>query len=176
MLENIVEILEISQLNANKLTYNYTLFNVKEIVSEILDTYSSLITEKNINITLNSEDNIFINSDKYRVKQIVSNIVSNAIKYGNDEIVITLLNKENVIITIEDNGDGIKDKDAIWNLYSQGDSDLLERKSNGTGIGLYFTKLLCRDLNINYKVEDREIDSGSKFTLGFSNKTNKGNS
>ena len=107
---------------------------------------------------------------------LFSNIFSNAIKYGNNEVIITVSNNEdkNATISIEDNGPGIKDKEAIFNLYSQEDNDLLKRTAKGTGVGLYFMKLLCDDLNISYKVEDRDIGAGTKFTLVFNNKADKG--
>ncbi|QOY53358.1 hybrid sensor histidine kinase/response regulator [Candidatus Sulfurimonas baltica] len=174
MLENVTQILEVSKLNAHKLTYNYSVFNAKDIVSEVMKRYNSLLTEKNITLTCDVQDDALISNDVFRVKQIFSNIVSNAIKYGNNEIKISVLNKEHITVSVEDNGPGIKDKDAVFNLYSQEDDGLLERKSQGTGVGLYFVKLLCTDLHISYKVEDRNEGSGTKFTLTFNEKQEKG--
>ncbi|QOY55785.1 response regulator [Candidatus Sulfurimonas marisnigri] len=174
MLENVTQILEVSKLNAHKLTYNYSVFNAKDIVSEVMKRYNSLITEKNIKVVYDMPDDVLISNDIFRVKQIFSNIVSNAIKYGNSEIKISISNKEHSTISVEDNGPGIKDKDAIFNLYSQEDDGLLERKSQGTGVGLYFVKLLCADLHISYKVEDRDEGSGTKFILIFNEKKEKG--
>lgn len=167
MLENITQILEVSKLNSHKLTYTYSLFSAEDVISDVLKRYDSLIIDKNIHVVVNYDDEVMINSDIHRVKQILSNIVSNAIKYGNNQIIITLSNIENATISIEDNGDGIKDKEAVFNLYSQEDDDLLERKGQGTGVGLYFMKLLCRDLKIDYRVEDAKKNSGTKFTIIF---------
>ena len=172
MLENVTQILEISKLNAHKLTYSYSLFNVKDSIYEVLNRYDSLIVEKKIKVIINTTGDVFIKNDMFRVKQIFSNIISNAIKYGDNEIIITIMDNENVTISIEDNGQGIKDKVAVFNLYSQEDDELLERKSKGTGIGLYFIKLLCKDLDIKYKVEDRDVERGTKFSLIFENKIN----
>jgi PAS domain S-box-containing protein len=167
MLENVTQILEVSKLNSHKLTYTYSIFSANEIVSDVIKKHESLLREKNIHLTLNIDDEVLINSDIQRVKQILSNIVSNAIKYGHNEIIITISNNEYATISVEDNGKGIKDKEAIFNLYAQEDDDLLERKGQGTGVGLYFMKLLCRDLSIDYKVEDVDGSSGTKFTIMF---------
>ena len=171
MLETINMILETSKLNAHKLTYVHTLFNPNEIISEALIKYHSLIQEKNIKLIRHSNQEAFIYTDRYRFQQIFSNIFSNAIKYGYDEISITVsVEEEFTHIIVEDNGIGIKDKEAVFNLFAQEDASFLQRKGSGTGIGLYFIKLLCQDLLIRYKIEDRVNTQGTKFILTFNNK------
>jgi len=167
MLENITQILEISKLKSDKLTYNYSLFDVNNIVLDVIEKFDSLIKEKKLTLILDLNDESLVSSDTYRVRQILSNIISNAIKYGNNVLTITVSNIDDVTICVEDNGAGIKDKEAIFNLYSQEDDDLLERKGQGTGIGLYFMNLLCKDLNIVHKVEDAHESSGTIFTIIF---------
>lgn len=171
MLDNVTQILEISKLNAGKLSYSCTLFNVADLISSTIDKYDSLISEKQIKLIFNSEENIFIDSDEYRVKQIISNILSNAIKYGKDKIIITLSSNDHTTVSIEDNGPGIKDKEAIFGLYTQEDDSLLQRKGQGTGIGLHFIKLLCSDLDISYKVEDASEGHGTKFSIIFADRS-----
>jgi len=171
MLETINMILETSKLNGHKLTYVHTLFNPNEIISETLIKYHSLIQEKNIKLIRHSNHEAYIYTDRYRFQQIFSNIFSNAIKYGHDEITITVsVEEEFTHIIVEDNGIGIKDKEAVFNLFAQEDDNFLQRKGSGTGIGLYFIKLLCKDLFIGYKIEDRVNTQGTKFILTFNNK------
>ncbi len=175
MLGNITMILETSKLNANKMIYHYSLFSPESLIEELLNKYHILIHEKNIHVTKYFTSNALIHSDEYRVKQIIANILSNAIKYGNNEIHITLsTHDDDVVLIIEDNGPGIKNKEAIFELYTQEDTNILERKGQGTGIGLYFLKLLCRDLHIDYTIDDRKDAPGTKFSLCFSkNPSNK---
>jgi signal transduction histidine kinase len=148
------------------------------LITVALTKYDSLINEKNIKLIQHSDRDVFIYSDILRIQQIFSNILSNAIKYGNDEIIITLRDTgtDTVIISIEDNGPGIQDKEAIFDLYVQESENFLQRKGQGTGIGLYFIKLLCQDLNIYYKIEDREEGGGTKFILSFRKKSKKSQS
>ena len=172
MLNNITQILEVSKLNAGKLKYTKTLFNADTLMNDIIKKFDSLVKDKNIKLLYKAEDGLFIYNDKQRVEQIISNVFSNAIKYGKDEICITLCSVENMVeLTIQDNGNGIKDKEAVFNLYAQEDEELLNRAGQGTGVGLYFLKLLCRDLKIDYKIEDVDINGGTKFILQFNNKT-----
>ncbi len=171
MLENITNILDVSKLNAGKLNYNYVFFNANELINMTVQKFDSLISEKKINLRCEMPEEAFIYSDEQRVSQIISNVLSNAVKYGKDEILITLsADKEETVISIEDNGPGIKDKEGVFNLYNQEDEQLLDRRGQGTGIGLYFLRLLCEDLNIAYKVEDREESTGTRFVFSFSNK------
>lgn len=170
MLENITMILETSKLNAHKLTYNYTVFNANTIIASLVRKYWSMINARNIRLILDTEDHMIYN-DEYRFTQILTNIFSNAIKYGKDEIILSLSgDRESVVLILEDNGPGIKDKKGVFELYAQEDENLLQRKGQGTGIGLYFVKLLCDDLGINYAIEDRE-GGGTRFILVFNNKS-----
>ena len=172
MLENITNILDVSKLNAGKLNYNYSLFDANELINVSIEKFNSLLRDKNIKLTYDIEQEVFIYSDEQRVKQMFSNVLSNAVKYGNGEITIKLSsNRDMTILSVEDNGPGIKDKEGVFNLYNQEDESLLERRGQGTGIGLYFIKLLCQDLNISYTIEDRAESSGTKFIFTFANKT-----
>lgn len=171
MLDNITQILEISKLNTGKLTYTYSLFNVYEVLSQTIKKFDFLIDANNINLTFEAKEEAFIHSDEHRVKQIISNVLSNAIKYGRDEIHVILTKSNEVTqIIIEDNGSGIKNKKEVFTIYAQEDDEILSRQGKGTGIGLYFLKLLCQDLKINYKVEDANYNMGTRFTLIFKNR------
>ncbi|MFT5661888.1 MAG: PAS domain S-box-containing protein, partial [Sulfurimonas sp.] len=171
MLDNVTQILEVSKLSTGKLIYSYSLFNANELLSHTIKKFDSLIDANNIKVTFISNKETFIYSDEHRVKQIISNVLSNAIKYGKDEIKITMSRESDLTkISIEDNGLGIKNKEEVFNLYSQEDEVLLSRRGQGTGVGLYFLKLLSQDLKIDYKVEDSDYDTGTKFTLIFKNR------
>lgn len=176
MLDNVNNILDISKLQANKLTYDKRLFSLNKLIISLLEQFDSLIKIKNIEIELLAEEELEIYSDEYRVKQIISNILSNAIKYGHNKISIEIKESQNgVAINIEDNGKGIVDKESVFNLYEQGNESLMKRETQGTGIGLYFVKLICNDLGIYYSLEDSKRLGGTHFGLLFkrNNKTQK---
>ncbi|MFA6137175.1 MAG: response regulator [Sulfurimonas sp.] len=168
MLDNVNNILDISKLQANKLNYDKRLFSLNKLIISLLEQFDSLIKAKHIEIELLINEEFEIHSDEYRVKQIISNILSNAIKYGNNKISIEIKKSKSVIeIFIEDNGKGIADKESVFNLYEQGNTSLIKRETQGTGIGLYFVKLVCNDLGINYTLEDSERLGGTRFGFRF---------
>ena len=108
----------------------------------------------------------YLTSDEYRFKQILSNILSNAIKYGTSIVEIFLLvTKESIEIVIQDDGKGIKDKKEVFELYNKSSSAQSSREKKGTGIGLHFVKLLCEGLNFEYVLEDSLSLGGTRFTL-----------
>ena len=168
MLENITNILDISKLKANKLTYNYTTFSANTLLESQLERLGSLLDAKGAHAEIRAPQECMISSDEHRVKQVVANILSNAIKYGHDRIVATLgYEGDSVVLAIEDNGKGITDKEGVFRLYDQGEESLLQRKSEGTGVGLYFVKLLCDDLGIGYRLEDSAELGGVRFVFTF---------
>jgi len=169
MLDVVNNILDISKLKANKMNFLLSNFDIKDAVDDILKKYSSLVEKESIDLTCDFfHDNVKIKSDKNRVKQLLSNLISNAIKYGNGKINIsTKLDKNGLIFTIEDNGNGIKNKTGIFDLFEQEESDDMTRTAKGTGVGLHFVKLLCDGLSIDMVLDDSQKLGGARFTLLF---------
>ena len=165
MLEDVTQLLELSKLKSNRLTYNSSIFNICDALNDVIKEHASLAKDNNTSILFYScERNYYMKSDLYRVKQILSNIVSNAIKYSNSKVhVYTKCHEDRCDIVVDDDGDGIKDKEKIFELFEQ-DGDRLKEKK-GTGIGLSFVKYLCKDLNIKYSVEDSKELGGLSFRL-----------
>jgi signal transduction histidine kinase len=174
MLDNVNNILDVSKLQTNKLSYNKELFSINGLIDSILEQFDSLVKERNTEIKLLAQEDVVICSDVYRVKQVISNIISNAIKYGDNKILIEIKKSDNMVaIYIEDNGKGIVDKESIFDLYEQGNTSLIRRETQGTGIGLYFVKLLCNDLGVTYSLEDSKRLGGTSFGFFFGT-NNKG--
>jgi len=178
MLENIVQILEASKLNAGQLKYDKKLVHLNQLIKSIEKKYSILIQNSGMKISYSMDEELFVYSDEYRLNQIISNILSNAIKYGKSQIEIKLeSNAEESRVIIEDDGLGIKMKEKVFELFVQEDDSTMQKKAKGTGVGLYFVKLLCDDLGIAYKIEDRVSDAkntkGVRFILAFKKRRSK---
>jgi signal transduction histidine kinase len=139
-------------------------------ILDILTLYSGKINAKKINLTHSFSGNYYINSDNYLVSIIISNIISNAIKYTNDngEISISLSQKNNkTICIISDNGIGISkdDLDKIFNpFYRSNATNHPEIK--GSGLGLSIVKRLAQLLNITFEIHS-EINKGTTIILSF---------
>ncbi|GAA4054901.1 sensor histidine kinase [Flavobacterium chungnamense] len=142
--------------------------------SLILDAtarFSEKIKEKKITIVANFQEDYYIKSDSYLVSIIFSNIISNAIKYSNDngKITIHLSNENDIIIcSVSDNGIGIssEDLDKIFNSFYRSDvSNHPEIK--GTGLGLSIVKRLCNLLSIELNIKSIK-EEGTSVNLRIS--------
>ncbi len=169
MLLTINNILDLSKLKSDRLEYKKDKFTLGDIFDDLMSRYDALIQESEVNINIKRSymDNKLL-LDRYRTTQIISNILSNSIKYSNKEVLIFADIVDNrLVLTMEDNGPGIVNKEKIFELYEQEDDNEIKRASKGTGIGLHFVKLLCEGMSINLKLEDSKKLGGTKFTLGF---------
>ena len=119
---------------------------------------------KNIEISKKIQDNIFIKSDRGIINQSIYNLLSNAYKYTKEEgkVRITLLEKDGIIIKVEDNGEGIneKDTDKIFQPYYRGGTMTEE----GEGLGLYITRSNLLKINGEISVTQSEL-GGAEFTI-----------
>ncbi len=166
MLVNITNILEISRLKENKLSFNKKEFILEDLVRAIDKQFAGLILKEHIDITYELPSNSSMFCDEQRVKQILSNLISNAIKYGNKEISVKVITKEdNFIIDIEDNGPGIRDKEIIFGLFEQEEDDNMTRTAKGTGVGLFFIKKLCDAFRYKIEVFDSKRLGGAHFRI-----------
>ncbi len=166
MLDIVTNILELSKIKSQKMSFTFTKFSLKATINEILERFSSLIQDAKADIVLDFYSDEEIVSDPFRFKQILSNLISNAIKYGKGKIIITLVIEDGkYVLDIEDNGDGVREKEKVFELFEQQDKDDLTRVAKGTGIGLHFVKLLCEELGIDIKIYDSEKLGGADMRL-----------
>lgn len=141
------------------------------LILDNLTRFSEKIENKKIKIVADFTEDFYVQSDNYLVSIIFSNLISNAIKYSNDNGKIELkLEKTltDIIFTIADNGVGISEQDLnkIFNSFYR--SDVTNHPDiKGTGLGLSIVKRLCDLLKIKISVESK-INEKTKFTLIFS--------
>ncbi len=176
MLNIVNNLLDIAKLKSGKIKFNYKILSINDMIKEVIDEFSSLIDKKDMEVIFNFKSDCMIKSDELRFKQVVANIISNAIKYGNKKIFITLdkcmQDDLKFRLSIADDGSGIKDKKKVFEMYEQDNENILH-KEEGTGVGLHMVKLICDGLHIDYKIEDSRILGGTNFIL--SEKLRKGN-
>ena len=140
------------------------------LILDILTRYSLKMNAKKISVNHPFSKEYYVESDNYLVSIIISNIISNAIKYSNENgaISITLSQNENTTIcTISDNGIGIpkEDLDKISNpFYRSNPTSHPEIK--GSGLGLSIVKRLAELLGIQFEIQS-EINKGTTVILSF---------
>jgi|GEM_PF-1901440 len=166
------DILEYSKIEAGKLKIEKLKFNLNEFISEIEIMFKPSVLNKGLALTMLIEDNVPHNllGDSFRLRQVLSNIIGNAIKFtqkGSIELIVRKLEKRNNEVKLEwliqDTGIGlsqIKIKD-IFNRFIQADSSIT-RQYGGTGLGLSICKGLVELMQGEIWVESKE-GQGSKF-------------
>lgn len=140
------------------------------ILLDVLARFSDKIKTKKLIITTNFSKEYRIESDTYLVTIILNNLVSNAIKYSNNEGEISLLlldHSEGIQFSIIDNGIGIASADVVKVFQSFYRSDSSNHASiKGTGLGLSIVKRLCDLLKIEITIES-ELQVGTIINLSF---------
>lgn len=182
LLQLINEILDLSKIEAGKVTLERSVFPVNEVQNEILQDFQPVADEKKIDlkVTLSPGFPTLLYSDRNRLMQVIRNLVANAFKFtsaGGVTVRFGLppagvafrneeLNSENsCFISIEDTGIGIPaDKlGAIFEAFQQADGSI-SRRYGGTGLGLSISRELTRMLGGEIHVHS-EVGKGSVFTL-----------
>lgn len=169
------EILDLSKIEAGKLHVENINFNPQALVYEVYDLLKVNASSKNLNfeIEYSGENDIRLLSDPFRIKQILLNLGSNAIKFteqGQVLIKASVTSKGDAYlfeVDVEDTGIGIAEdkQESIFEDFSQADS-FSARKYGGTGLGLAISRRLAVLLGGDLFV-DSELKNGSTFTLSL---------
>jgi len=170
MLSNVENLLNLARLKSGKIRFEIKTFSLKESFNALKKEYASLLKAKNIHLELDVDEMLFIQSDPTAFSHIMTNLISNAIKYGKDTILIKAhVNQEGYFITIEDNGKGIAQTAKVFELFEQGEQETLKRRKTGTGIGLHFAKELCDALGFGISIGTSTTLGGALFTITLKN-------
>ncbi len=172
LLEIINDILDMSKIEAGKLNMINEPYSTDSLIEEITVIINARNADKNIPIYYHIDEKIppYLEGDAVRIKQIMFNFASNAIKYTDSgKIDITLGFGEeqdgyvNLTYTVKDTGIGIhmEDIDKIFEMYSRVDEEKNHSKE-GTGICLAISKYFIDEMNSKIKVES-EYGKGSSF-------------
>jgi signal transduction histidine kinase/ActR/RegA family two-component response regulator len=172
------DILDFSKIESGNLEIEKIDFNVDDEFKTLVDLFRSKASEKSISLILNMDQNMpsALHSDPLRIKQIIANLISNAIKFTprNGKVVLNIrYENEKLFVSVNDTGIGIpKDKQKdIFKAFSQAESSTT-RKFGGTGLGLTISSRLVSLLGGTLKVESTE-GKGSTFSFNIPVKVGK---
>ncbi|MEI6694760.1 MAG: PAS domain S-box protein [Bacteroidota bacterium] len=175
LLNLINEVLDISRIEAGHMSLSIEAIQLNSVLEEMIDVFQPQAEKQKIKIELMNSltDNPYIMADNQRLKQVLMNLISNAIKYNKEggsvklktEIMpIDKVDRIYVRISVIDSGLGISQKDisSVFDAFKRIDSE----KSNieGTGLGLNVVKKLMDAMEGNTGVES-EIEVGSTFWI-----------
>ncbi len=193
------EILGVTRIESQSLRLRKEYFNLLEVISSVVNDYKSQLEKANTNVELVFERNrisddkpIFVQADKSRITQVISNLLDNAIKFAKEiattttsgNVAVSVLsepekfgddndndNKKEVVISVKDTGTGI-DPEIFPKLFSK----FATKSESGTGLGLFISKSIIEAHG--GKIWAENINSNGKkgaifcFSLPLSNNIN----
>lgn len=167
--ELINDLLDISRINSGKLEFHNELFSLKNLIKEIVSEHLLLFNKHKIVFENNATEKIY--GDKFRIGQVIMNLITNADKYSPDADKIIIRTKSDtgkVIISVQDFGVGVADSDQphIFDRFYQGNGKKKDNFPGGLGLGLYISSEIVKRHHGNIWVESKE-GKGSifQFTL-----------
>ncbi len=181
LLEIVGNIMDISKIESEKMEIVEIPYNFKEEVETLARVSSTRIGDKPVELHVNIAEDIpyELLGDKAHMKQIINNLLTNAIKYtekGHVNLNVKCINRDdncNLIITVQDSGRGIK-KEDIEKLFTKFERLDIERNSTteGTGLGLAITKRLVEMMGGKINVQS-QYGLGSIFMVNVPQKISK---
>src|SRR2546428_28769 len=170
LLAIINDILDISRIEAGKMPLNLTQFDLKDLVAEVLAEVEPIISRSQLAVTSHLAGDVpLLKTDRQKIKQIVINFLTNAIKFtpqGSVEVRAGyILDMDHIAISVADTGIGIspEDRERIFEDFRQADNSPT-REYTGAGLGLAICRRLAGMLDGAITLES-EVGRGSTFTL-----------
>lgn len=177
LLATVNDILDFSKLEAGKFQLGREPFSLRKTIDEVLFNLSVLAEKKSLPIRLQAgfDERLMLEGDAFRLKQILYNFISNAIKFTERGIIevkaeVTVKSKTEALVSIavKDSGIGIAadQLEFIFEEFAQVGNDKISRKyhSRGTGLGLSICKMLAELQGGTVSVQS-ELKKGSVFTV-----------
>jgi signal transduction histidine kinase len=155
--------LDIARVTSGKLTLNLERFDLCVLVRDLLDRYSELALAANCNLTTAYCESAFGTWDHFRVEQVVTNLFTNALRYGSSKPIHIQVNCNSSYaqIRVVDNGGGIADEnhDRIFRRFERA---VTGSEINGLGLGLYIVKQILEAHHGLIRVESK-LGEGATF-------------
>jgi len=166
LLSLINDVLDLSKLEAGRFQLTIDEVNLDGLIKDILNTISPLIEAKQLPINTDIEQSMYLYSDERRIKQILINLLGNAIKFtreGSIDLSAKLKNETTVEIRVKDTGMGISSDNLakLFRPFSQV-KDQVTKNIDGTGLGLYLSKKLANLMGGDITATS-ELGVGSDF-------------
>jgi signal transduction histidine kinase len=159
-------LMDISAAETGTMKLDLAALNVSGLIEEIVDLYEHVAEEKNVAVSFNCPKNVCITADQNRMRQVLANLLDNALKYTDPKgsVLIDAYEQDGqIVIRVRDDGAGISPAEIskIWDRLHRGDAS---RSQPGLGLGLSLVAAVVQAHQGRIGVQS-EPGSGSVFTL-----------
>ncbi len=165
----LTNMLDLSKLESDTISLNLESFNIVRLIRGMVKRFSLELQNKELNVVFNLPEYAYVEGDVMMLERVVQNLLSNAIKYtprGNIILISAIEKEENYLISIENKGITIPDKELdnvfarFYRLDKSGD-----RTKNSYGLGLATVKRILTLHNSNFSINNGENSVIFSFTL-----------
>jgi len=168
------DILDVTRIESQSLNLNKERVNLDDVISSVLVDYRNQIererNQKDIKLVYeNNDDNkprdIFVEADRERLTQVISNLISNAIKFTQEGVIkvsVEVKDNRDAVMTIKDNGEGI-DSEIMPRLFTK----FATKSITGTGLGLFISKSIVDAHGGKIWGENNKDGRGATFTFSL---------
>lgn len=165
------EMMEISKSEILEKDLKLEVINLSDLLKDLVNRQNYLIEEKNLELNYKVEKNLIIKVDKEKIIKVINNLINNAIKYSpsGEKIIIKAFKSKaskTVVLEIENTGVTIEEKylSEVFNPFFRVEKSR-NRKTGGSGLGLYIVSQILKSHNLYYKMESKK--NSVLFTIYF---------
>lgn len=166
----VYDMLRLAKMESEGKEFKKETFDLSGLFKDLVEEYEVIAAAKDIQVKAQIEDGIRFYGDKAQIEELITNLVSNSVKYigvdGDKEIMIKLSRQDKTVtITVQDTGIGIKKEDQarLFTRFYRAGSDL-ESKVRGTGLGLAISRQIVERHNGRIELESG-IGQGTAFNI-----------
>ena len=167
---SIEDFLDVSRIELGKMQYEFADFDIREMVNNLVEEFKANYKDQQLELSFESKDagKIMINADFGKIRQVVSNIIDNAMKYTDKGFVRVFLSQnpagDKVLIAIKDSGRGM-DKDDLEKIFHKfaRSNEAAKSRTQGSGLGLYVASEMVKAHKGRIWAESEGIGKGSTF-------------
>jgi signal transduction histidine kinase len=158
-------LLDVSRITAGRLRLELEELDLSSVAAELLSRFAPSAVQLGCALELHAPEPVFGRWDRLRVEQVVTNLLSNALKYGAGRPVVVRVEEdgERARLTVRDQGIGIAEED-LGRIFERFERAVSDRHYGGLGLGLYITRQIVEAFGGTVRVASRS-GHGSTFTL-----------
>lgn len=135
------DLLDVTRIESGKIRYHFEELDLSKVVEEMVNRCEDHLMASGIPINCELKGPIYVRGDRYRLEQVITNLLTNAAKYGEQKPIEIILkeDKENVSIDVIDHGIGI-DSEDLGKIFERFERVVYHQNISGLGLGLYISK------------------------------------
>ena len=171
LLSLVESLLDISRIEAGRLEFDLKPTDLSEIVKSLAQDFQTKAGEKKVKLTFYNEGKIpSVTADAQKAKEVISNLIDNSVKYTPEGEIMLGLHQEgqSVVFSCQDTGMGIEPDDLprLFNKFVRG-KGMMQVHTEGTGLGLYFARVVIENMGGRIWAESPGKGQGSKFCFSL---------